>query len=124
MKPNLEILEKAILSLEESIAQPLTVFIQDSVIQRFVYTFELASKAGKISLEHSGVRDTSSPRAVIRNLGVQGWIPDVERWMKFLEVRNLSTHIYKEEIAKKVFAEGKAFPLEARKLLESLKKIE
>lgn len=116
-------LEKAIASLELALNQNYSEFIRDSVIQRFEYTFELAWKAAKVALEIQGIQDTSSPRAVIRESARLAWLESAETWMGFLESRNLSSHIYKEEIAVRVYEAAKAFLPQVKRLLEKLKNL-
>lgn len=93
---------------------------RDGTIQRFECTFELAWKALKVELEERGVF-ASSPREVIRHAGREGLLLDVGLWLDFLEKRNLSTHVYREDYAKAVENVFDAFEREVGRLLHNLR---
>ncbi|HOJ10772.1 MAG TPA: nucleotidyltransferase substrate binding protein [Clostridiales bacterium] len=78
--------------------------IRDGVIQRFEFTYELAWKAAKEYLEDAGIVDKNSPKAVIKEAYAQKLISDEQTWLLMLNDRNLTTHAYKEEIAKEIAA--------------------
>jgi len=59
-----EKLQKAYFALEKAVQQPYDEFIQDSVIQRFEFTFELLWKTLKEALNILGI-NVSSPREAI-----------------------------------------------------------
>jgi len=100
--------ERAYFSLIESIEafenDLENLFIRDSVIQRYEYSFELAWKTLKDYLEEEGFVDISSPRKVIREALKAGYITD-PAWLKALEDRNKTTHAYNEEMAQEVTKE-------------------
>ena len=73
------------------------------VIQAFEYTFEkcwkaLPKRAGKEGIE------IASPKKAFSFAFQNSWIPkDKEKlWLKMLEDRNLTSHTYKEDVAKEV----------------------
>ncbi len=116
----LEHLRKAFASLDAGLAAPPRSDLErDGVIQRFEYTFELAWKVAARALKAAGV-DAQSPKAVIRELGRQGWIAGVETWLEFLEARNQSTHTYQSKTAEQVYAAARAFAPECRALIARL----
>lgn len=120
MPINLSLLSKAIESLKLGLMRPAhDDLARDGVIQRFEYTFELSWKTAKKLLKAYGI-DAESPRDTIREMAQQDWIEDAELWMTFLEARNKTSHIYKEEIAKEVFAQAKLFLPQAEDLLKTL----
>lgn len=93
-------LNKAIDRLEEALTQPKNDFIRDSVIRRFEFWVELAWKTSKkIMGTH-----TSSPKDVIREMAQSGYIQDIDIWLNSIDMRNLSSHTYKEELAEKVYS--------------------
>lgn len=98
--------KKAYISLEESIEAHQkdneNKFIQDSVIQRYEYTIELAWKTMKDYLEDQGFVNVSSPKKVIRKAFEEGIIKDASGWIKALNDRNRTSHAYEETMAKKV----------------------
>lgn len=97
---------RAFSSLEESIAaskkDPGNRFIKDSVIQRYEYTIELAWKLMKDYLEELGFIDVSAPKQVIRKAFQESIIKDAEAWIKALNDRNKTSHIYEEAIADEI----------------------
>jgi nucleotidyltransferase substrate binding protein (TIGR01987 family) len=119
MELKTEEFEKAILSLESALKQPKNEFIRDAAIQRFEFTFVLGWKLSKKALNHIGI-ESLSPRSVIRDMGQQKWIDDPEKWMKFLDHRNLTSHTYNEKTAEKVYEVSKEFLPECKKLLSAL----
>lgn len=118
--------EKAFTSLIESDEalkkDPKNGFIQDSLIQRYEYSIELAWKTLKDFLEYEGYLELESPKKVIRLALKEGYLKD-ELWMQALNDRNKTSHAYDEEMAKEVIADiqEKYFYL-LRDLIEVLKK--
>ncbi len=115
-------LEKALSQLESALQSPPKNDLErDGAIHRFEYTFELTWKVAKQVLAHLGV-EAASPKAVIRELGTQGIISDVEAWFKLLKARNASTHTDVETTAQDVFKSAQAYPAYCRTLISELKK--
>lgn len=73
--------------------------IRDGIIQRFEFTYELAWKTAKDYLEDIGIVDKTSPKAVIKEAFAQKLITNENSWLQMLIDRNLTSHVYKEEIA-------------------------
>lgn len=92
---------------------------RDGAIQRFEYTFELAWKTSKRFLAEQGI-ESLSPKSVIRDLAQQNLIEDADLWLRFLRARNETSHIYKEEIANRVFSELPFFLVACESLIETL----
>ncbi len=115
-------IEKALATLDRALARPEDEFTRDATIQRFEYTFELAWKLAKRALQIQGIT-SQAPRSVIRDLAQQGWLPDAQDWMTFLEHRNLTTHGYNEQIAQTVYETARKFSPSCRALLDILKKL-
>ncbi|HHY05496.1 MAG TPA: nucleotidyltransferase [Clostridia bacterium] len=76
--------------------------IRDGVIQRFEFTYELAWKTTKDYLESIGIVDKNSPRAVFKEAYAQKLIMNEENWLLMLKDGNLTSHVYKEEIAEEI----------------------
>ncbi len=76
---------------------------REGIIQRFEYTFDLAWKTLKDFLEYQGYQDITGSRDTFREAFKQGLISEGERWMKMIESRNLTSHVYDEETAKEIF---------------------
>lgn len=116
--------EKAVASLEEALAQPKTDYLRDATIQRFEYTFELAIKMLKRSLEkwpEGTTIDQQTYRDMIRMAAESGLITDPEAWFEYREARNITSHAYDEKLAEKVYTTVKKFGPDAKKLLNALK---
>ncbi len=114
-------LKKALACLEDILGQDMNEYIRDGVIQRFEYTFELSWKLLKRYFKEIGREDIpAGPRPLIKEAGKEGLISDVEIWLKFLESRNKSTHIYNEQEAESVFLEAKNFPSYVQELVDKV----
>ncbi len=100
-------LRMALTRLDEALAQPdENLLIVDGTIQRFEFVIELCWKALKRMLEKEGVR-SGTPRETIRAAFAAGWLEDEEAWLEMLRDRNLTSHTYDEEVARKVYASVK-----------------
>lgn len=104
-------LKKAVANLEKALNEPKNEFLRDSVIQRFEFCVELAWKTSKKAMGTS----TTAPKDVIREMAQSRYIVDVDIWLRSIDMRNLSSHTYKEEVAESVYAFAKSFlgPLQA-----------
>lgn len=76
--------------------------LRDGIIQRFEFTFELAWKTLKAIFEDEGLIGLNSPKTVLREAFSAGIIRNEELWLSMLRDRNSTTHIYSEEMAKKI----------------------
>lgn len=111
-------LQKAVKKLEEALAQPKNEFIRDSTIQRFEFSIELAWKTSKRIMGTA----TSAPKDVIREMAQNGYIQNIDVWLKAIDMRNLSSHTYKEELAEQVYSFAAGFLPELSKLLSTIEK--
>lgn len=107
---------KSVNRLKEALEQPKTEFIRDSVIQRFEFSIELAWKTSKKIMG----TPTSAPKDVIREMAQSRYIDDVEIWLKAIDMKNLSSHTYKENLAELVYYFAESFLAELQKLAERL----
>ena len=82
--------------------QELDEYIQDSVIQRFEFTFELLWKTLKLYLLIQGF-DEKTPRWVLRKSFEIGLIEDIDLFIDMMDIRNLTSHTYDEELAEDVY---------------------
>ena len=69
-----------------------------ALIQAFEMSFELAWKTMKDYLENDGIL-TDSPRTTIKEAFSSRLIEDGQLWINMMEVRNKTSHTYKEEYA-------------------------
>jgi nucleotidyltransferase substrate binding protein (TIGR01987 family) len=72
---------------------------RDGVIQRFEFAFELSWKTLKAYFEDEGLQNLASPKAVLREAYAARMIVDEDLWLEMLRDRNLTSHIYKMEMA-------------------------
>ena len=112
---------RAVRRLEEVMRQRRNEFIRDSAIQRFEFTYELAWKALKAGLQTKGIQEYA-PRDVFRSAFQAGLIDENPRWLKMVDTRNETTHIYKEAMAESVYRKLKGYLPLFRSLLTRLKK--
>lgn len=88
-------LGEALLELKDSKSS----VVRDGVIQRFEFTTELAWKATREYLIDQGFVEINSPKAVMKEAFSYGLIKNDEIWIQILNDRNLTSHIYKEDIS-------------------------
>jgi nucleotidyltransferase substrate binding protein (TIGR01987 family) len=129
MKLDLSSLKKAVeslkIALEELDKEKTNVFIKDSVIQRFEYTYELSHKMLKRFLEQSQFNkpniDEMSFSQIIRAANEKGLLLcNLEEWIKYREKRNITSQTYDEAKADEVIAITPNFLKEAEFLLKKL----
>lgn len=91
-------------ALGRSLAAEKNEFTRNSSIQCFEFTLELFWKTLKRVLEKRGVAVTS-PRDNFRLAAREGLTEDPKVWFGYIELRNLSSLTYKEEVAEKIYQE-------------------
>ena len=113
MKSKYEMLKKqfgeALRRLEEVMQRPKDEFIRDSAIQRFEFTFETMWKTIREYLRKKGAGEVNFPRDVIKEAFKAGLIADDLGWIKMLDSRNLSSHVYNEKIAEEIYGSLKTY---------------
>ncbi len=86
--------------------QDHTVSLRDSLIKRFEFTLELFWKYLKIYLEKISLLqlESTSPRNIIRSSCKIKLVTedDAEKMFDMIKSRNLTSHIYQEEIAQQI----------------------
>lgn len=106
-------------------ANPADDQLRDGVIQRFEYTYDLATKMLRralASIEDSpGEADRMTFAAMIRTAWEKGLTrSSFSEWHRFRDDRNKTSHTYRESIAVAVMETIPAFLAEARHVLEQL----
>lgn len=101
--------------------------IRDGLIQRFEFTYELSHKMLKRFLEHTSANasqfDTMSFSELIRTANERGLLKgDWTDWRLYREMRNLTSHTYKQEVAIRVVKDIPKFLAESEFLLAQLTK--
>ncbi len=98
-------LEKALISLEMSLKEPI-VNQRDiaGIIQNFEFVYELSWNFLKAYLRDQGV-ETGPPKDVFTKAYQLQLIDDEQIWIEILKARNLTTHTYDNELAKRLVKE-------------------
>lgn len=109
----------AFAALKRSLAQPENEFTRNSSIQCFEFTLELAWKTIKRVLSLSG-EDASSARDAFRLGAKIKLIEDPKKWFEYIELRNKSSHTYREAVAKEIYAALPGFSEDVDKLVLGL----
>jgi nucleotidyltransferase substrate binding protein (TIGR01987 family) len=129
MNLDLSSFNKAIKSLKEAIVEfnkdKTNVFVKDSVIQRFEYTYELSHKTLKRFLEKSQFSsqniDEMSFADIVRTANEKGLLlNDLEKWTIYRQKRNITSHTYDEIKAAEVISIVPDFLEEVEFLLKKL----
>ncbi len=76
---------------------------KEGVIQRYEYTFEVAWKTLKDFLESEGITSLTGPRSVIKEAFSKEIISNGHAWIDMMDLRNLTTHTYDDEILQSTF---------------------
>jgi len=101
--PLLEDLKNYIARLQEAISLKKTEIVRDSAIKRFELCFDLAWKCIKSFARREGI-ECNSPRSCLKVAFQLNLISYDENWLKMLDDRNLTVHIYKEKYAEEVYS--------------------
>jgi nucleotidyltransferase substrate binding protein (TIGR01987 family) len=112
--------KKAVMALQNALAQPKNEFTRDACIQRFEYTFELSWKMLKRHLSMEAGVEEYSIKNLFRAADKAHLIDNLERWFRYLEVRNLTSHTYNEKVAEEAYSAAKQFADDANTLLSRL----
>ena len=73
----------------------LEPIVQEGIIQRFEYTFELAWKTLKDKMTEDGIQlESISPKHVFRAAFQGKYVDSVEVWLDMINDRNLMSHTY------------------------------
>lgn len=109
LRLQLNLLRKALGTLEAALHEPMNDFIRDAAIQRFEYVFELTWKTLQVAAGHTGLR-CASPREAIKAAFKMGWITNPDDWFEAMEARNRTSHTYNELVAQEVYEVARKFP--------------
>jgi nucleotidyltransferase substrate binding protein (TIGR01987 family) len=78
--------------------------VRDSAIQRFEFTLDLALRYLKTLLEESKGVICNSPKDCFREAFKQSLVEYDDFWIEMVDLRNQTSHTYREEIAIKVYS--------------------
>ena len=116
MATTLDTLKKALKTLDDAIQQPQNEFLRDAVIQRFEYTIELA---WRVAQKVMGSPSTA-PKAIVREMASQGLITNPVKWIEYIDRRNETSHIYNQDVAKRVYDAAVAFAKDCHELIAKM----
>lgn len=119
LKEYLSQFEKALASFNTVLQEKETEFIRDSAIKRFEFTYEIAWKVIKRISHYRGV-EVNSPRQAFRQAFKEGWIKDDILWSDMIDARNLTVHVYKEEVAENIYEQLPKFYIILEGLFQNL----
>ncbi len=114
-----EKLQQAMVDLDRALS-----FEKEALKDRFYYggiakAFELAMEYSwkylKAEALDAGL-EANSPRDAIKQAGVLGIIKDVEKWLKFLRIRNIAVHDYLGVSQEDYLNAAREFLVELKKL--------
>lgn len=117
----LEDFSKAIKKLEEVLRVKKTEITRDSAIKRFELCFDLAWKSIKDYARKQGV-ECYSPRECFKTAFQLKLVGYQEDWLKMIDDRNLTVHLYSEEDAEGVYSRLENYLQLFNRLLSRLKK--
>ncbi len=116
--------ENATQRLDEVLEKPKDAIVRDSAIQRFEFSLDLAWKLIKAFLQEQKGITCNSPKDCFREAYRQGLIEYDDAWIKYVDMRNETVHMYKEDIADKLYSELPAVLKHLKGLLEAFKKFQ
>lgn len=120
LKHSFENLNRALNRLEEALHEDLeNGLIVDGTIQRFEFTIELYWKALKRLLAKEGI-DARTPRETLKEAYQVGWLKNEQAWLQMLRDRNSTSHVYDEEMARKIVQNIKRYYPEMKETFEQL----
>lgn len=120
LETQIDQLSKIIGRLREVLEQDKNEYMRDSAIKRFELSFDLTWKSIKVFLEDKRGVICKSPKGCFREAYKQGLVDYDEFWLKMTDMRNATTHIYREEIADDIYENLPKILKYFEKLLEKL----
>jgi nucleotidyltransferase substrate binding protein (TIGR01987 family) len=97
---------KALGTLREILREPFSIIVRDATIQRFEYTFEAFWKCVREYLRVKEGIVCNSPKGCFRELFSLGTLISEEEagaLLVMVDDRNLTSHAYREAVAKAIF---------------------
>jgi len=65
--------------------------------------------------------ETDTPKTTLKKAFQIGWLHDETAWLKMLEDRNMTSHVYEETMANRIFADIKKYLPEMQQVFPELK---
>jgi nucleotidyltransferase substrate binding protein (TIGR01987 family) len=108
--------------LDEALALPPdTPLLVDGTMQRFEFCFELAWKSLKLAISEWEGLNSASPRQALEHAYALRWVEHEEPWLQMLQDRNLSSHTYREGLAREIHSRIPQHAFQLRGLLSALR---
>ena len=95
--------QKAIGNLTIIMDEPESAIVRDAAIKRYELCYELAWKSIQEALREEGLEICKSPKSCFKQAFKQGWILDEEGFSEMFKMRDLTTHTYKEDLAREIY---------------------
>ena len=124
LKAMLNQFEKALKRLSEVLAIQKTDIVRDSAIQRFEFCADLSWKTLKVYLEEKKGIISHSPKDCFKQGYAVGIIDYDEMWLKIIDMRNQTSHAYKEELANEIYNQLPQILIYFESLFNKIKTIE
>lgn len=118
----LERFNKALTQLEEVVAieNPSERYVIDSTIKRFEFTFELCWRTLQYFLGEQGI-EVYTPKMIFQEAYTYHWLDQEDAWLKMLKDRNMTSHVYHQEIADEIYQNIKIYTPLIRKAYHKIK---
>lgn len=125
LKDSLSTLEECYNDLINEKNEKIKIYIQDSCIQRFEYTYETAKKIMNkfLKKEYDKSEQELSINNIFRLMYGLGLINNFENWVDYREKRNLTSHEYDRSNVSPIISIVPDFIKDTAFLTESLEKI-
>ncbi|MFH1772473.1 MAG: HI0074 family nucleotidyltransferase substrate-binding subunit [Candidatus Omnitrophota bacterium] len=114
---------KALETLKDILNEPFTIIVRDAAIQRFEYTFEAIWKFLKEYLKQREGVIVNSPKSCFREMLSLGNLceEDTVKCLEMTDMRNDTSHTYKEEVAQIIYGSLKKYVVLMSKILDKCK---
>lgn len=115
---------QSVKSLEDILKEPVSIIIRDATIQRFEYTFEAFWKFVHEYLKNKEGKICNSPKSCFRELFALEILneEETEKCLVMTDMRNTTSHTYKEEVAKAIYAQIPEYCVLMKKTISRLEK--
>jgi len=100
---------RALIQFNEAIelmqSRPLSNLEKQGLVQAFEFTHELAWKTLQDYFRYQGAADLYGSRDVFRKALEVGLIGEGEKWFESIQSRNLTSHVYDEQVVQDLIEE-------------------
>jgi nucleotidyltransferase substrate binding protein (TIGR01987 family) len=100
----IEQFERALQRMRDALQLSESEIVRDALIKRFEFTFEMAWRSVRRFLADRGEQVPDLAYAALQKGFQAGLIRDPDLWIRMRQNRNLTSHTYKEDVAREVAA--------------------